>query len=116
LLERRQIRLYILAAAVAASLICTSSAAAYSDFYGGWVCSGCYAESSGAHTFNDNYGDSIGSATYLACQLFNHVGTANVVTHAYQHCRVRYFGGAYVWARVYVQSAFGDNVGGSAFT
>jgi hypothetical protein len=117
-----RLRVGMIALCVAcSSLLLAASALAFTDDYGGYVICGspsstCYIESDAAHTFNDNYGDSVGQATSLACQLFNHTGTANVVSHAYQHCHVHYSGSAYVWARVYNQSAFSDYVIGEAIT
>jgi hypothetical protein len=72
-------------------------------------------QSSAAHTFVSNVGASVGGATYLACQLFNS-GGVNVVGHGYATCYTSYPGGAYLWARVYNESAFSDYVSGTAHT
>jgi hypothetical protein len=92
----------------------------YDEHYGGYTICGspqgnCYIHTSGAHTFDVNVGSSVGSATYLACQLFNSSGV-NRVAHDYGVCQVLYDGGAYVWGRVYNESAFPDTVSGYART
>jgi hypothetical protein len=111
-------RVLLLACALALAL--PGVASAYSENYGGYTICGspsgtCYAQSFGAHTFRANAGTSIGQATYLACQLFNGSGV-NVVGHGYGACTTTWTGGAYVWARVYNESAFSDTVYGSAGT
>lgn len=75
----------------------------------------CYIQSSGAHTFRSNVGSSVGTSTYLTCQLFNSSGI-NVVGHGYQTCTTSYPGGQYLWARVYNKSAFSDWLVGVAGT
>jgi hypothetical protein len=81
-----------------------SGAFAFSEFYGGGsLCgSNCYIHSAGAHTFVINEGWSETGSPTLACQLFN--GSVNEVSHGSGFCGVNYFGGAFVWARVYNQS------------
>jgi hypothetical protein len=72
-------------------------------------------QSAGAHTFNFNEGGSLEGSPALACQLFNS-GGVNEVTHSAGYCTVSYFGGAYVWARVYNQSGSTFRVAGFAET
>jgi len=94
----------------------SGAAAAFSESYGGGsVCGSCYIQSAGAHTFILNEGSSRSGSPRLACQLFNGSG-ANEVTHGYGYCNVNYFGGAYVWARVYNQSGQTFTIGGYAET
>lgn len=117
----RGARASLLGAGVALGLlILPSSASAYDEYYGFQnVCGGgCYIESSGAHTFNRNYGFPNGYATSLACQLFNHEGTVNKVGHGTGGCAVGWDGGQYVWARVYNQNppGFTDYIYGWALT
>jgi hypothetical protein len=104
-----------LAAAFVLALSTAGAASAFSESYGGYsICgSNCYIQSGGAHTFYFNEGSSTGSP-YLACQLFN--GGHNEVSHGYGYCDVNYFGGEYVWARVYNQSGTSHVVGGYAGT
>jgi hypothetical protein len=108
-------------AVAATALLLPAVASAFTSFYGGYTICGssqatCYISTFDAHTYVKNNGSSIGSATYLACQLFNHSGGANVVTHGYGKCVVYYSGGQYVWGRVYNESAFSDTVYGAANT
>lgn len=105
-----------LAATFALALGSASAASAFSESYGGYeICgSNCYIQSGGAHTFYFNEGGSGSGSPYLACQLFN--GGHNEVSHGYGYCDVYYFGGEYVWARVYNQSGTSHAVGGYAGT
>lgn len=100
---------------VAAAL--PSGALAFSEFYGGGsLCgSNCYIQSAGAHTFIINEGWSESGSPALACQLFNSSGV-NEVSHGGGGCSVGYFGGQYVWARVYNQSGSSHKVTGYAET
>jgi hypothetical protein len=110
--ERRQRRwlcaglwVSVLAIALAGGAVAAPSADAFSEGYGGGsLCgSNCYIQSGGAHTFIVNEGWSEGGTPLLACQLFNSKA-ANEVGHGNGYCAVYYFGGEYVWARVYNQS------------
>jgi hypothetical protein len=94
-----------------------AQAPAYYEYYGQYnICgSGCYVQSSGAHTFYYNSGQSELTSTRLACQLRNDSGVNNV-SHGFGNCSVTYSGGQYVWARVYNQSGGTDFVGGFATT
>ena len=114
--RRARALLALLTLALAIAAFAPASASAYEESYGGYgICgSNCYIQSSGAHTFNRNYGDATGGA-YLACQLFNGSGVNNV-GHGYGSCAVSYEGGQYVWARVYNQSGFTALVYGYAHT
>jgi hypothetical protein len=114
-------RLTALATCIAAAFVLALSTAgaafAFSESYGGGeICgSNCYIQSGGAHTFYFNEGGSGSGSPYLACQLFNSAN-ANEVSHGYGYCDVYYFGGEYVWARVYNQSGTSHAVGGHAET
>jgi hypothetical protein len=90
--------------------------ATFSETYGGSnICgSNCYVQSANAHTFNYNEGFSSSGGPALACQLFN--GTVNQVSHGSGVCSVTYFGGQFVWARVYNQSGATHQVFGYAET
>lgn len=90
--------------------------ATFSESYGGVeICgSNCYVQSANAHTFNYNEGWSSSGSPALACQLFN--GTVNQVSHSSGVCSVSYFGGQYVWARVYNQSGATHRIFGYAET
>jgi hypothetical protein len=94
-----------------------ASAMAFSEFYGGGtICgSNCYVQSAGAHTFKFNEGFAGSGKPKLACQLFNSNG-ANVVEHGAGYCIVSYFGGQFVWARVYNQGGTSVSVSGFAET
>ena len=94
-----------------------SAASAFSEFYGGGtICgSNCYVQSAGAHTFNLNEGLAGSGKPKLACQLFNSNG-ANAVEHGAGYCIVSYFGGQFVWARVYNQGGISVAVQGFAET
>jgi hypothetical protein len=92
-----------------------SAASAFSESYGFFeVGNGADVQSAGAHTFWWNNGAANKSGT-LACQLFNHSG-ANVVEHGNGGCTVTYFGGEFVWARVYNQTGGPEVIGGEAGT
>jgi hypothetical protein len=110
-----------LVALVAVALVIPAVAfASYKEDYGPQTICGspsgnCYISTAGAHTFVANVGQSVGTSTYLACQLFNGAGV-NVVGHGYQVCTTSYPGGQYLWARVYNESAFSDTVAGEART
>jgi hypothetical protein len=82
-----------------------SASASFSEYYGGKsLCgSNCYIQSAAAHTFVVDEGWAEGGSPALACQLFNSK-SANEVTHGAGYCIVYYFGGEYVWGRVYNQS------------
>jgi hypothetical protein len=73
------------------------------------------ALSTAGAAFYFNEGGSASGSPYLACQLFNSA-KANEVSHGYGYCDVYYFGGEYVWARVYNQSGSTHAVGGFAET
>ena len=94
-----------------------AGALAFNEFYGGGsLCgSNCYIQSGNAHTFILNEGFSETGSPALACQLFNSKGT-NEVSHGGGGCFVAYFGGEYVWARVYNQSGSSYRVTGYAET
>jgi hypothetical protein len=102
---------------VLGALFPSGALAAFEEFYGGGsICgSNCYVQSAGAHTFNYNEGFSQSGTPALACQLFNSGGT-NEVTHGGGFCSEGYFGGQYVWARVYNQSGSSHVVTGYAQT
>ncbi len=118
---RRKTRLRFVAtltgAAMLVAAVAPAAALAFSEGYGGGsLCgSNCYVQSAGAHTFIFNEGASLEGSPTLACQLFNKEG-ANEVTHGSGYCAVSYFGGAYVWARVYNQSGSSFRVAGFAET
>jgi len=118
---RRKARLAFVACIACAALVMAaaipSAAFAFAEGYGGGsLCgSNCYIQSAGAHTFVFNEGGSLTGSPQLACQLFNSSGT-NEVTHGYGYCALNYFGGAYVWARVYNQSGATYRVAGFAET
>jgi hypothetical protein len=103
--------------ALSAGAALPSSALAFNEYFGGGsLCgSNCYIQSGGAHTFILDEGWSSSGSPALACQLFNEKGV-NEVTHGGGYCNVGYFGGAYVWARVYNQSGGGYTVTGYAET
>lgn len=92
-------------AVAAGSAFPSSAAATFSEFYGGGsLCgSNCYIQSAGAHTFVLNEGFSNSGSPRLACQLFNSK-SVNEVSHGNGLCSVFYFGGQFVWGRVYNQS------------
>ena len=94
-----------------------SAAMAFGESYGGGtICgSNCYVQSAGAHTFKLNEGLAGSGKPKLACQLFNSNG-ANVVEHGAGYCIVTYFGGQFVWARVYNQGGTSVSVFGFAET
>lgn len=100
----------------AAAALPADAGATFSETYGGVnVCgSNCYVQSANAHTFNYDEGWSSSGGPALACQLFN--GTVNQVSHGVGRCSVTYFGGQYVWARVYNQSGATYRVYGYAET
>ena len=102
---------------LSAGLVAPATAWGFAESYGGVsLCgSNCYIQSGGAHTFVFNEGSSWSGSPALACQLFNSKG-ANEVTHGYGYCAVRYFGGAFVWARVYNQSGATYTITGYAET
>jgi hypothetical protein len=111
----------LLAALVLFAVSATSAFGYYEENYGGYTICGsrtgtCYVQSSGAHTFTTNVGASTGTATYLACQLFNHSGGVDKVSHGFGNCCNNYSGAQYVWARVYNEDAFPDRVFGYANT
>jgi hypothetical protein len=91
--------------------------ATFSESYGGGaICgSNCFVQSANAHTFVLNEGFGLEGSPALACQLFNHEN-ANEVSHGSGYCQVFYFGGAFVWARVYNQSGATYRVSGFAET
>lgn len=105
------------AGAVAAILAYTATAFAFTDGYGGYnICgSNCYIQSSGAHSFVFNRG-AIQDGAYIACQLFNHAGTYNHVTHGYGLCQQSAPSSPYKWARVYNQSGVTRVTSGTANT
>ena len=107
----------IASAGCAAAITPAPAAASFSEFYGGGsLCgSNCYIQSAGAHTFVLNEGWSSSGTPQLACQLFVN-GGANEVSHGGGYCLVGYFGGAFVWARVYNQSGVTHTVTGYAET
>jgi hypothetical protein len=106
----------VLAVLGAAAALPQAVGAAFSERYGGGsICgSNCYIQSANAHTFDYNEGASSSGSPALACQLFN--GSVNQVTHGGGFCDVTYFGGQYVWARVYNQSGATHQVFGYAET
>jgi hypothetical protein len=103
-------------AVIALCLGSASAASAYSEPYGFVeVGNGGYVQSGGAHTFDLNQGGaSIGGT--LACQLFQKSGGVNNVEHGSGACTVTYFGGEFVWARVYNEAGFSQEIGGEAST
>lgn len=107
----------LVCAALAVSAAVPSAAFAFAEGYGGGsICgSNCYVQSAGAHTFRFNEGASLEGSPALACQLFNSKGV-NEVTHGSGFCTEAYFGGAFVWARVYNQSGGTYRVAGFAET
>jgi hypothetical protein len=104
-----------LLSAMALSMSAASAASAFSESYGFYeVGNDGYVQSGGAHTFWWNDGAaSIGGT--LACQLFNHEGVNNV-EHGSGGCTVLYYGGAYVWGRVYNEAGKSQVIGGEAET
>jgi hypothetical protein len=110
----------LLAAAVlsAAALTMTtaSAASAFSEPYGpAEVGNGGFIQSGGAHTFTWNDGAGSRGGTY-ACQLFQKEGSVNEVEHGSGGCVVTYFGGMFVWARVYNQTGGPSRLTGEAGT
>lgn len=90
-------------------------ATAFSEAYGFHeVGNGGYVESAGAHTFWWNDGGA-GTGGRLACQLLNKSGV-DEVEHGEGGCTVFYFGGAFVWARVYNEAGFTQLISGEAGT
>jgi hypothetical protein len=113
-------RVTLLAASIlsAAALTMTtaSAASAFSEPYGNVeVGNGGFIQSGGAHTFKWNDGGGTHGGT-LACQLFQKEGSVNEVEHGNGACSVTYFGGQFVWARVYNQSGSGERLVGEAGT
>jgi hypothetical protein len=106
----------VLAIVVAAALP-SVALASFAEFYGGGSLCGstCYFQSAGAHTFYYNEALANGGSPYLACQLTN-FGSTNEVTHGSGSCYEYYFGGNYVWARVYNESGKSYPVIGYATT
>lgn len=112
-------RLTILASSLVTAFVLAlataSAASAFSESYGFYqVGNGGYVQSAGAHTFIYNDGAAAVGGT-LACQLFNHEGV-NEVEHGSGGCTVLYGGGAFVWARVYNEAGFQQEIGGEAGT
>jgi hypothetical protein len=110
----------VVAVGAIALAIPSAAHAVYKEDYGPQTICGspsgnCYISTARAHTFVANVGQSVGTSTYLACQLFNG-GGVNVVGHGYHICTTSYPGGQYLWARVYNESAFSDTVAGEART
>jgi hypothetical protein len=107
----------VVGAACVAAAVAPPGAAAFSEFYGGGsLCgSNCYIQSANAHTFLLNEGWTEGGTPTLACQLFNSKGT-NEVGHGSGYCNIYYFGGEFVWARVYNQSGSTHTTTGYAET
>jgi hypothetical protein len=104
-----------LLSAAALSMTAASAASAFSEAYGFYeVGNNGYVQSAGAHTFWWNNG-AAGKGGTLACQLFNSKG-ANNVEHGNGGCTVTYFGGEYVWARVYNEAGKSQLIGGEAGT
>jgi hypothetical protein len=104
-----------LLSAVALSMTTASAASAFSESYGFYeVGNNGFVQSTGAHTFFWNNGAANKGGT-LACQLFNHEGT-NEVEHGNGGCTVFYYGGKFVWARVYNESGGSQVIGGEAGT
>jgi hypothetical protein len=111
----RRLRLLGVCLALAA-LIVPAAALAYTDNMGpARLSTNGYIQTPGAHTFKQAVGTSVGSATALACQLRNDSGV-NIVNHGNGSCWALWYGSAYVWGRVYNQSAFADTVSGWAAT
>ena len=103
-----------LAATFALALGSASAASAFSESYGFYeVGNNGYVQSAGAHTFFYNNG-AAGVGGTLACQLFN--SKVNNVEHGSGSCTVLYGGGQFVWARVYNQAGFKQEIGGEAGT
>jgi len=99
----------------AVALSTASAASAFTESYGFYeVGNGGFIQSAAAHTFIYNDG-AAGVGGTLACQLFNHSGVNNV-EHGSGGCSVLYGGGAFVWARVYNQAGFKQEIGGEAGT
>jgi hypothetical protein len=118
---RRRVRLAFVGCVACAALVMAaaipSAAFGFAEGYGGGeLCgSNCYFQSAGAHTFNFNEGGSLTGRPTLACQLFNSSGV-DEVSHGAGFCELSYFGGAFVWARVYNQSGSTFRVAGFAET
>jgi hypothetical protein len=106
----------VVAIAVGAALP-SVALASFAEFYGGYSLCGntCYFQSAGAHTFYYNEALAKGGSPYLACQLTN-FGSTNEVSHGYGSCYEYWFGGNYVWARVYNESGKTYSVIGYATT
>jgi hypothetical protein len=115
--RRPRLLLAALACLLTAAALAPPSALAFGESYGGGAICGnnCYVQSASAHTFIYNEGASLEGSPALACQLFNSKG-ANEVTHGSGFCSVTYFGGQFVWARVYNQSGSTFRVAGFAET
>jgi hypothetical protein len=114
--NRRLRACVLLVGTLLASFGVTTAAVAYTDTMGpAGLSPGSYIQTPGAHTFKQSVGSSVGSATSLACQLRNDSGV-NIVDHGTGSCWALWYGSAYVWGRVYNQSAFSDTVSGWAST
>lgn len=106
----------VLLSTIAVSMSSASAASAFSESYGFYeVGNNGYVQSAGAHTFYWNSGAGSNDGR-LACQLFQKEGSVNEVEHGNGGCTVLYFGGAYVWARVYNESGVSEVIGGEAET
>jgi hypothetical protein len=119
---RRSIRarVTLLATSIFSAAVLTvttaSAASAFSEGYGNVeVGNGGFIQSGGAHTFRWNDGGGTHSGT-LACQLFQKEGSVNEVEHGNGACTVSYFGGQFVWARVYNQAGVSQRLVGEAGT
>jgi hypothetical protein len=101
---------------VALGMTTASAASAFSETYGNFeISNGGFIQSAGAHTFTFNNGGATKAGT-LACQLFQKEGSVNEVEHGNGACTVTYFGGQFVWARVYDQAGGPRVVAGEAGT
>jgi len=101
---------------LAVSLGTASAASAFSESFGFYeVGNNGFVQSAGAHTFYRNSGAGSNGGR-LACQLFQKEGSVNEVEHGNGGCTVLYFGGAFVWARVYNESGVSEVIGGEAET
>jgi hypothetical protein len=102
--------------ALALCMTTASAAWAFNEPYGNYeVGNGGYVQSAGAHTFYyTNGGASVGGT--LACQLFQKAGSVNNVEHGNGACTVTYFGGEFVWARVYNEAGISQVIAGEAGT
>ena len=107
-------------AAMLVGLVLPAAAFAFSSVYYGTIAGsptgGSYVQSDPDDTYVLNLGAAQHDSTYLACQLFNTVGS-NYVSHGFSTCAVGAPGTSYTTGRVYNESSGGsDFVEGNAST